>query len=90
MGFKISDDVVFRVLDREAVILSLSSGVYFGLDKVGTRMWQLIAEGQSTDRTIQMLIEEYEADEEVLRRDFDGLTRQLMNKALIQITSSEK
>jgi hypothetical protein len=86
LGFKISDDVVFRVLDREAVILSLSSGVYFGLDKVGTRIWQLIAEGQSTDRTIETLLEEYDAREEDVRWDFEALTRQLMNKGLVQST----
>src|SRR4051812_15119232 len=41
---KISDDVLFQELQGEAVLLELKTGVYFGLDKVGTRVWQLLGE----------------------------------------------
>jgi len=34
----VPDDVLFRDLDGEAVILNLRTGTYFGLDEVGTRM----------------------------------------------------
>ena len=40
--FLLSKDAVCRDLDGEAVILDLSAGIYFGLNAVGTRMWQLI------------------------------------------------
>jgi len=36
----VGKDVVFRELDGEAVILNLETGTYFGLDTVGTRIWQ--------------------------------------------------
>jgi hypothetical protein len=64
MNIRISDDVVFRDLAGEAVILNLATGTYFGLDSVGTR------EGQ-------------------LRRDLDGLTRQLMDKGLVRTDAEE-
>ena len=38
----ISPDVVFRDLDGEAVLLNLALGIYFGLNEVGTRMWNLL------------------------------------------------
>jgi hypothetical protein len=41
---KVNDDVLFQELQGEAVLLNLKSGVYFGLDPVGTRIWQLFAE----------------------------------------------
>jgi hypothetical protein len=34
----VPDDVLFRDLDGEAVILNLRTGTYFGLDELGTRM----------------------------------------------------
>jgi len=40
----IPDDVLFRELDGEAVLLNLKTGIYFGLNPVATRMWQLIVE----------------------------------------------
>ena len=39
---RISDDVRFQELQGEAVLLDLKSATYFGLDQVGTRIWQLI------------------------------------------------
>jgi hypothetical protein len=41
---RICDDVVFHDLQGELVLLNLKTGVYFGLDSVGTRIWHLIRE----------------------------------------------
>ena len=89
MNFRIPDDVVFRVLGDEAVILNLASGVYFGLDTVGTRMWQLISEHGSTDKVIASMLDEYAAEEGQLRSDLDKLIEQLSEKGLVQANAQE-
>ena len=38
----VNDDVLFQELDGEGVLLNLKTGVYFGLDSVGARVWQLL------------------------------------------------
>ena len=43
----VPDDVIFRELDGEAILLNLATGMYFGLDQVGTRLWALITESGS-------------------------------------------
>ena len=48
MRLTIPEDVVVRDLAGEAVLLHLGTGTYFGLDTVGTRIWHLLAEHQST------------------------------------------
>ena len=83
MNFRIPDDVIFRVLGDEAVILNLSNGIYFGLDSVGTRIWQLISEHGSTEKVIETLSAEYEVEEGPLRQDLDNLIQQLMDKGLL-------
>ena len=83
MDIRIPDDVVFRVLGDEAVILNLSTGIYFGLDIVGTRMWQLISENGSTEKVREALLAEYEVEEGQLRRDLDLLIQQLKDKGLL-------
>lgn len=83
MNVKVSDDVVFRVLGDEAVILNLATGVYFGLDTVGTRMWQLMSEHGSTDPVVTALLGEYEVDEGQLRGDLEKLIEQLKEKGLV-------
>ena len=83
VNIRIPDDVVFRVLGDEAVILNLSTGIYFGLETVGTRMWQLIAEHGSTEKVGEALLAEYEVEEGQLRQDLDLLIQQLRDKGLL-------
>src|SRR5205823_10013056 len=89
MNLKIPDDVVFRILGDEAVILNLASGVYFGLDTIGTRMWQLMSEHGSTDKVIETMLDEYEVEEGQIRSDIDKLIQQLSEKELVKTDAQE-
>jgi Coenzyme PQQ synthesis protein D (PqqD) len=84
MNIRISDDVVFRDLSGEAVILNLSSGVYFGLDEIGTRMWHLLTEYGDEEEVIKVLLMEYEVQERQVRQDLQDLIRQLMDRGLLK------
>jgi hypothetical protein len=83
MTIKISDDVVFRDLAGEAVILNLATGTYFGLDEVGTRIWHVLAEHGSQDKVVEVLLGEYEVEEGQLRTDVEQLIQQLSDKGLV-------
>jgi uncharacterized coiled-coil protein SlyX len=89
MNLKIPDDVMFRFLGDEAVILNLATGVYFGLDAVGTRMWQLLSEHSSTDKVIDAMLTEYDVEEEKLRNDLDHLIEQLSEKGLVKTDAQQ-
>ena len=82
---RIPEDVIYRDLAGEAVILNLKTGTYFGLDPVGTRMWSLIAELQSTDKVVEVLLSEYEVEEQQARSDLEELIRQLLSKGLLRV-----
>ena len=84
----IPDDVLFRELDGEAVLLNLKTGTYFGLNPVATRMWQLIAEQHSLARVLETLADEYDADRPVLENDLLELGRQLCASGLCQVASA--
>ena len=84
----VPDDVLFRELDGEAVLLNLKTGTYFGLNPVATRMWQLIAEQRSLARVLETLAGEYEADRLVLENDLLELGRQLCASGLCQVASA--
>ena len=84
MTIKASDDVVFRDLSGEAVLLNLATGIYFGLNETGTRMWNLLLETGDKEKTVAKLKEEYEAEEPRLREDLDSLVRQLTEKGLLK------
>jgi hypothetical protein len=85
---RIRTDVVFRQLDEEAVLLNLKSGTYFGLNDVGARVWQLIAEQRTLSRVLDALVEEYDAEPHVLERDLLELSRQLCAKGLVEVNAA--
>jgi coenzyme PQQ synthesis protein D (PqqD) len=82
-SLKVSDDVVFRELDGEGVILNLASGIYFGLDETGTRMWRLIDQHGQLREVLSALCDEYEASSETLERDLMVLVSELTEKGLL-------
>jgi len=85
MKVKIAEDVVFRNLSEEAVLLNLSTGNYFGLDEIGTRVWNLLAENASIEKIVEILLGEYDVTEQVLRSDLRALLGQLQEKGLIKM-----
>ena len=83
MRLRIADDVVFRDLAEESVLLNLNTATYFGLDAVGTRLWHLIAEHGSTSLVLKTLLAEYDVDVLRLQKDLDALIEQLLAKGLL-------
>ena len=81
--FMANPAVVFRELDGETVLLNLDSGVYFGLDAVGTRVWTLLLEHGTPAPVCAQMEHEYEVERDPLERDVQRLVRELHQKGLI-------
>ncbi len=80
---EIPADVIFEVLDGEAVILNLKTGVYFSLNAVGTRIWQLIEEHGDPAKIRETMLQEYEVQPEALDLDLQQVLSQLVEKGLV-------
>ena len=78
-------DVLFRDLNGEAVILNLADGKYYGLDEVGTRMWELLSESGRLDQTYQTLLQEYDVSPEQLQKDLLHLVEELVSRGLLDV-----
>ncbi len=79
----IPTQVMARTVGDETVILDLASGTYFGLDPVGARIWQLMADGQTLGAICETLLNEYEITRETLEDDILRLTEELRAKGLV-------
>ena len=78
--------VMSRQVGDETVILDLTSGMYFGLDPVGARIWQLLSVGHQMDAVVTSLLNEYEVSEEQLRQDVETLVSELISRGLVEVT----
>ena len=85
-SIRISKDVLAQELNAETVLLDLASESYFGLDAVGTRVWQLLNEGQGRSALGATLLDEYEVEREGLERDIYELIERLKGAGLIEIS----
>lgn len=79
----VPSNVLVRFLDQESVLLNLETEKYFGLDAVGTRMWQLATSAPTLDAALSQLLEEYDVSAETLRSDLSGLLEHLQENGLI-------
>jgi hypothetical protein len=78
-------DQVSADLAGEAVILNLKSGVYYGLNPVGARIWQLIQEPKAVTTIRDTLLEEYEVEPDCCDRDLLELLRELAAVGLVEV-----
>lgn len=65
----LSADALFRELDGEGVILDLATGRYFGVDRVGARIWRLVGELRTLRRVHEQLVAEFEVAPDRVERD---------------------
>ena len=81
---EISDQVIFKPVGDEMVLLDFRSGMYYGLDPIGVRIWQLLAEHEPLGKVADTMSEEYDVTREELERDIDALIEELERRGLIR------
>jgi hypothetical protein len=84
---EISPEALFQELEGEAVLLNLQSERYYGLDDVGTRMWQLLAENGDVGAALTQLLREYDVDAAQLESDLAALIGRLAEAGLLSVTA---
>lgn len=80
-----SPQVLFQILDGEAVLLDMASEQYFGLDRVGTRIWHLLGEHDRLAPIHAALCEEYDAPPERIAQDLQALVDRLATAGLVTL-----
>ncbi len=70
----------------EAAILNLKNGVYYGLDPIGARIWNLIQEPRTLAELRHILIAEYDVDAARLESDIRDLLERLAENELVEIS----
>ena len=69
----------------ETVILGLSAGRYYGLDAIGSRVWQLIQEPKSIAEIVRTIVAEYEVEPARCEADLLALVQKLADAGLVEV-----
>ncbi len=84
---EISSEVLTQEVGGETVILDLKSETYFGLDEVGTRIWQLLVKQEDIQTITATMLSEYDVDEGQVEKDIQNLLVKLDEAGLIHLNS---
>ena len=80
-----ADTVFAQEVDGEMVLLDMNSENYFGLDEVGTAIWQEIQNNGDLNEVFKVLLEQYEVQEDVLKNDLMAFVERLEESGLIKV-----
>jgi hypothetical protein len=78
-------DVMASRLGVETVLLNLASEVYFGLDEIGTAMWEAARESPTVGHAYERLQNEFDVDGDRLKSDLFEFLSSLVNHGLLEV-----
>ena len=80
-----SADQVSSQVAGEAIVLSLRTGMYYGLAHVGLRVWELTREPIVVADLCEVIGREYDVERERCEQDVLALLRELAAEGLLEV-----
>ncbi len=84
-----SPDNVSTTLSGEAIILGMGDGVYYGLDPVGTRIWELVQQPRTLETVATIIADEFDVSAERALTDLLALATELQSRSLLNVVAAE-
>ena len=81
-------ELLTTVVDGELIGMSVEQGACYGLNGVGTRIWELLAEPRSIGSLCERLTSEYEVDAEQCLREVLDLAEELRAEGLLKVSAA--
>lgn len=75
-------------LGEESAILNLKNSVYYGMNPVGARVWNLVQQPKSVSQLRDALLAEYEVEAARCERDLLDLLEQMRVEGLIEVSQA--
>jgi len=80
-----AESVFAQLVDDEMVLLDMESENYFGLDEVGTSIWNAMQENETLEEVFKVLLEQYDVGEEMLKNDLLNFVKKLVDNGLAKV-----
>ena len=82
---KIPEGVVFQNVGEQTIFLNMKTGLYYALNSVGSRFWELLVEKKRVLDVFKSMLEEYEVAPETLQQDIVRLFQELQTLGLLDV-----
>lgn len=86
MIFRCNPKVLDSKIDEEVAIMSLEQNHYYGLEEIGSRIWEILQESPSTlEELCEKLIIEFEVEKDVCEKETLLFLNHLLTEKLVLI-----
>lgn len=86
IALRVPEHVLHQKINDQSALLHLETEIYFGLDDVGTQMWEAIHASENMAGAFALLADKYDVAPEVLKADLIELADQLERHDLLVVT----
>jgi len=76
-------NVVSEIIDGEAVIINLETGIYYSMNQIGAEIWRLFENKMSVPNILQTLLARYQEKRSVVEKELNELLSDLEHEGLI-------
>ena len=77
--------IIQSKIGEEVVMMDMDSGFYFGINSVGSVIWQYLSEPISLDDLVEKLMEDFIIDKKTCESDTVEFLHDLLGKHIIKI-----
>lgn len=83
-----SEDMLASDMDGEVVMMSIERGEYYGLNTVGTRIWQALEQPVTVAEIVAMICADFEVEREPCERDVRAFLEDCRARSMVAIVGS--
>lgn len=80
---KTNPNVIFTVVDDQAILLDQETGKYYSLNAVGTRIWVLLEEHGQIEKVFEQILAEFDVEPDRLKEDLERIMPIFLENGLL-------
>ncbi len=79
----INPEIIFNIIDGEVVIMSIAKNNFYGIDEIGSHIWELLKKPKSVEEIITIMEQNYEVDRTTCQKDVIEFLEEILAQGLI-------
>ncbi|MEL6930658.1 MAG: PqqD family protein [Cyanobacteria bacterium J06600_6] len=81
--FTVAEDILFRQVEEEGILLHISSGTYYNLNETSILFWEALTDSKPLSPVVEQITNEYEVEREYVLKDLQTFLQDLSQNQLI-------
>lgn len=81
-----SPELVSTNIEGQTALLSITNGAYYGMDKIGSRVWALIEQPRAISTVVDQLVKEFAVERPTCEQHVLAFLQKLADADLLQVT----